>query len=84
MNLLKCRSVVGWIATNLSNRRSVLDLNTNQRTSVMKNRNTSECSGLEYPLVRIRDEKQEYVVDRSVLGFNIHQCTSVTKNRNTL
>jgi hypothetical protein len=32
-NLLKRRSVVGWIAMNLTNRHSVLDLNINQCTS---------------------------------------------------
>jgi hypothetical protein len=56
-NLLKRRNVVGWISTNLTNRRSVLDLNINQCTTVKKNRNTSQCSGLEYPSVHIRDEK---------------------------
>jgi hypothetical protein len=40
-NLLKRRSVVAWIATNLTNRHSVLDLNIHQCTSVTKNRNTS-------------------------------------------
>jgi cyanophycinase-like exopeptidase len=40
-NLLKCRSVVGRIATNLINRRNVLGFNIHECTSVTKNRNTS-------------------------------------------
>jgi hypothetical protein len=56
-NLLKRLKFVGWISMNLTNRRSVLDLNINQCTSVTKNKNTSQCSGLEYPSENIRDEK---------------------------
>jgi hypothetical protein len=61
MNLLKRRSVVGSTATNLTNHHIILGLNIYQCTSVTKNRNTSQCSGLEYLSVHIRDEKHEYV-----------------------
>jgi hypothetical protein len=40
-NLLKCRSIVGRIATNSTNRRNVLGFNIHQCTSVTKNQNTS-------------------------------------------
>jgi hypothetical protein len=72
-NLLKCHSILGHIAKNLTNRRSVLAFNIHQCTSVTKNQNTSQncdelnkssqCLGLQYPSVHIRDEKTKYVVD---------------------
>jgi hypothetical protein len=42
-NLLKHRSVVGWIAMNLTNRHSVLDLNINQCTSGEKQEYVTVC-----------------------------------------
>jgi hypothetical protein len=40
-NLLKCRGVVGRIATNLTNRHDGLGFNIQRCTSVTKNRNTT-------------------------------------------
>jgi hypothetical protein len=80
-NLLKHRSVVGWVVTNLTNCRCVLGFNIHQCTFVTKNMNMSQCSGLDYPSVHIRDEKQEYVVD-TVLFVMFYENVAEFRSRN--
>jgi hypothetical protein len=59
MNLLKRHGVLGWIATNLTNRRDVLGSNIHQCTFVM---NKGICRRIVTNLTN----------RRNVLGFNAH------------